>query len=62
MKHFPLRLITVKKKKRPIYQNDLWLRFIRTLEFFVQIQVFDTESCNFLKRFKNIKATFDIKI
>ena len=32
-----------------MYQNDLWLRLIRTLIlFFVQFQIFDTVSCNIL--------------
>ena len=33
-----------------MYENDLWLRLIRTLIlfFFVQFQVLDTVSCNFL--------------
>ena len=35
------------QKMRSVYQNDLWIRFIRTLIFFDQFQVFDTASCNF---------------
>ena len=47
------------RKRRSMYQNDLWLRFIRTLIlflffyffiFFVQFQVFDTVNCNFLNK------------
>ena len=37
-----------RRKRRPMYQNDFWLRCIRTLIlFFVQFQVFDVVSCNF---------------
>ena len=47
------------RKRRSMYQNDLWLRFIRTLIlflffyffiFFVRFQVFDTVNCNFLNK------------
>ena len=37
----------LKRRRKLMYQNDLWLRFIRTLIFFVQFQVFDTVICNF---------------
>ena len=38
------------RKRKSMYQNDLWLRFIRTLIllfFLVQFQVFDVVSYNF---------------
>ena len=36
------------RNRKPMHQNDLWLKDIRTLMlFFVQLQGFDTASCNF---------------
>ena len=59
IKRFAERSKTV--KERPMYQNDLWLRFIRTLIlFFVQFHIFDIVSCNFNINILNNKTVSDL--
>ena len=55
MKHFLGRLITVKKKKKSIYQNNLWLRFIRTSKFLFKLKFLILSVVIFKKDLKTSK-------